>query len=52
MALLLALQHVVEHVLLKEIQLRFVAEEAGLVDGEIFEQLASSFLPCWLMSRR
>ena len=44
MALLLALQHVVEHVPLKEFQLRFIAEKAGLVDGEILEQLRQFLL--------
>ena len=37
-ALLLAAQHLLQHGLLEEVQLRAVAEEAGFVDGEVFQQ--------------
>ena len=37
-ALLLAVQHLLQHRFLEQVQLRLVAEEAGFVDGEVFEQ--------------
>ena len=40
LALLLAAKNVVENVFVEQIQLRLVAEEAGLVHREIFQQLA------------
>ena len=38
-ALLLAAEQVIEDVFLKEIELSLVTEEAGFVDGKVFEQL-------------
>ena len=37
-ALLLALQQLFKNHLVKQIELRFVTEEAGLIDGQVFEQ--------------
>src|SRR5580704_14321540 len=39
MPVLLGAEHLIDHVLMKQIQLRLVAEKAGLVDREIFQQL-------------
>ena len=41
--LLFAGEHVLEHFALKEVELRLVAEEAGFIDGEIFDQLGQLF---------
>ena len=41
----LRLQQFFQNMLLKQIQLGLVAEEAGLIDSEVFEQLRKFLLP-------
>ena len=43
-ALLFAMQDRFERCLVEQVELRFVAEEAGLIDGEVFEQSTEFFL--------
>ena len=43
--LLLAPHHIVDHVVLKQVQLRLVAEEAGFIDGEVFDQAGQLLFP-------
>src|SRR5208282_2577652 len=42
---LLASKEIVHHIPLKQVQLRLIAEEAGLVDREVFEQKCQFLLP-------
>ncbi len=42
---LLASKQIVHHIPLKQVQLRLVAEEAGLVDREVFEQERQFLFP-------
>ncbi len=43
--LLFALQELVEHIALKKVQLRLVAEKAGLIDGQVLDQFRQLLFP-------